>query len=252
VCQSKGTRVMEILYSGFDSLYFAAQGALNPLAEQGLSRAKQDAVGQQSHVTFTCHDKSARFQLQGNGKKGGYAYVVDTGHLGSILSFKKNLARTEWNGFVEIKSASLLAYGWEKAIETALSQLKAIGFHWVAISMNRVDYCIDFLNANLSLDPRHFLAHSRVKKTSHYESKVPNIHVNKSSVAQSDHVQSVTLGKMPGRQVIVYDKRAEVIEKRRTYWFKAWGIDRNDPTLDVYRVEIRAAKRQLNNDNISS
>lgn len=130
---------MKILYSGFDSIYFAVQGALNPEAEKHLAVFKERASEKDENVSFLCHDESERFNLQPNGKKGGYAYVVDTGPVGSFISFKKNLSRMEWNGFVEISSASLLAFGWEKAIELALLNLKSIGFYIVEISMGRVD-----------------------------------------------------------------------------------------------------------------
>lgn len=101
------------------------------------------------------------------------------------------------------------------------------------------------MDAKIELDPRDFIAHSRVKKSSYHEAASVGEHVEKRSVAQSDHVKSVTLGKMPGRQVIVYDKRAEVVEKRKFYWFDAWGIDRWDPTRTVHRVEVRAGKKHL-------
>jgi len=44
--------------------------------------------------------------------------------------------------------------------------------------MNRVDYSIDFQNRRLDINPRDFIAHSRVKKSCHYK---------RSSVA--DHVK---------------------------------------------------------------
>ncbi len=136
-------------------------------------------------------------------------------HLGAFVALKKGLSRTDWNGFVEIKSVTLLTYGWEAAIDHVFSQLKSLGFYTVEISINRVDYCIDFLNANLTLDPTCFVTHARVKRLFHYESNVHEAYVQKTAMAQSDYVKSVTQGKMPGRQVIIYDKRAEVIERRK-------------------------------------
>jgi len=55
---------------------------------------------------------------------------------------------------------------------------------------------------------------------------------------------------MPGRQIIIYDKRAEVIVKRSFKWFKIWDIDRHDPTQTVHRVELRAGKNELKNFKI--
>ena len=58
-------------------------------------------------------------------------------------------------------------------------------------------------------------------------------------------LESVTIGKQPGRQIIVYDKRREAIEKQKLFWFKAWDVDRYDPNLEVWRVEVRAGKREI-------
>lgn len=47
----------------------------------------------------------------------------------------------------------------------------------------------------------------------------PDLAVN----GKSGRVTSVTVGKMPNRQVIVYDKRAEVIARSKTYWWHIWN-----------------------------
>ena len=50
---------------------------------------------------------------------------------------------------------------------------------------------------------------------------------------------------MPGRQIIVYDKRREAIAKRKLFWFKVWNIERDDPAQKVARIEVRAGKKEL-------
>jgi hypothetical protein len=73
---------------------------------------------------------------------------------------------------------------------------------------------------------------------------------------KSGRVTSVTIGKMPGRQVIVYDKRAEIIANRKLAWWEIWNAGRqrdglgppirdNPRTHAVWRVEIRAGKDDL-------
>ena len=178
--------------------------------------------------------------------------MINTGLCGSDIAFKKCLSREKYNGFVEISSACLLVNGWRNAIERELEHVKALGFHVVSITINRVDYCIDFLDVAIDINPRDFVAHSRVKKLSYNESTSVNEHVEMGrdhvevrTVSQAVSVKSITLGKMPGRQVILYDKRAEVIERRKLYWFDAWGINPRDPTRTVHRVEVRAGKNHL-------
>jgi hypothetical protein len=55
----------------------------------------------------------------------------------------------------------------------------------------------------------------------------------------------VTIGKMPGRQIIVYDKRREATARRKLFWFKVWKIDRDDQTAEVWRIEVRAGKKEI-------
>ena len=243
---------MTIVYSGFDSIYFAIQGALSPAALKRFETLKDQNLEPDRDMPFTLDSNDHRYFLRKAGKSGGYLHVVNTGICGSDIAFKTRLSRKEHNGFVEISSACLLANGWKKAIQQELDHVKALGFHVVSISMNRVDYCIDFLDESFDMVPRDFIAHSRVTKLSYHESMSVNDHVGMGqdhvgvrTVSQSDRVKSITLGKMPGRQVIIYDKRAEIIERRKFYWFDAWGINRNDPTRTVHRVEVRAGKNHL-------
>jgi hypothetical protein len=50
---------------------------------------------------------------------------------------------------------------------------------------------------------------------------------------------------MPGRQVIVYDKRRAAIDQQQPYWFDTWGTERDDPGQRVWRVELRAGREAL-------
>ena len=72
----------------------------------------------------------------------------------------------------------------------------------------------------------------------------------------SGRVTSVTIGNMPGRQIIVYDKRHEVIQKKKGFWWEIWNDARrreSRPQLNpnekeasqVWRVELRAGKKHL-------
>ena len=152
---------------------------------------------------------------------------------------------------VKIRSATLLLHGWKKAIGNALHNLTLIGFTRVDVSINRVDYCMDFLNARVEIDPKDFVAHARVTKSVY--SSVSDAGIDGfRSIVRADHVESVTLGKMPNKQVIVYDKRREVISKKKLYWFDAWSIDKNDTTQSVLRVELRAGKNELKKFNIKT
>ena len=101
--------------------------------------------------------------------------------------------------------------------------------------MNRVDYAIDVLTPYpIAIGPDLVVTHSRRQVKAHYDPIV--------CVSQARQVQSITIGKMPNSQIIIYDKIAEVKSKRLYEWFKIWSIDRNVEDVYVKRVEIRAGK----------
>mgnify|MGYP001571982334 CR=1 FL=1 len=63
------------------------------------------------------------------------------------------------------------------------------------------------------------------------------------------------IGKMPGQQVAVYDKRADVMAKSKSVWWEIWNANRaaqglapiapNTTQRSLWRVEFRAAKDYL-------
>jgi len=241
---------MKTIYSGFDTICFAVKGALSGKALEHLSIAKEQAQKEQREIPADLGKYKIKVNVSTSGLQGGYAYSVNTGPVGLMLSFKDNLCRTQWNGFVKIRSANLAVFGWRQAVTDALQVLEDIGFYQCGISLNRVDYCMDFLSLRMEFDPTCFVAHARVNKAVHYGHPPTFKHVDKQVNYKSDRVQSITLGKMPGRQIIIYDKRAEAIVKRSFQWFKIWNIDRHDPSQTVHRVELRAGKNELKNFNI--
>jgi hypothetical protein len=122
-------------------------------------------------------------------------------------------------------------------------------------SIGRIDFAIDFqMPVAFELHPDRFVAHSRTVTSEHnYPISPTKISPNEFHVIYSGRrASSVTVGKMPGRQIIVYDKRHEAIHKQKTFWFDIWGIDRKDFSDAVWRVEIRAGKKHLKNWNITT
>lgn len=236
---------MKIIYSGFDTITFAVQGALKPEAIKTLRLCKTRAEHEEADYPIKLGDISKDIYLKPNGQKGGYAFVLDMGFDAQIISLKDNIILTNWNGLVKIRAINLALNGYEKAIQSSLDKLKAIGFEIKNVSMNRVDYAMDVLTAvPIVLDPANVVTHSHRQVKSHYEPIV--------TVAKSRQVQSVTIGKMPGSQIIIYDKLAEVKAKLNYEWFKIWGIKRDAEDTYIKRVEIRAGKDALKAANISS
>ena len=114
-------------------------------------------------------------------------------------------------------------------------------------SIGRVDVCGDVICPGLILDRHHIVCHSR-SGVSEYD----GIH----SHGRSSRVETLTIGKNPNLQVSIYDKRADIIAKKKGYWVSIWNdalarrglplVDlKNRATSDVWRVEVRAFKLHL-------
>jgi hypothetical protein len=128
--------------------------------------------------------------------------------------------------------------------------LAAIGAEVGAESISRVDYAVDLLIPGFTLDPACFVMHSHTDRQDRLAFDEMGIG------GKAGRVTSVTVGHMPRRQLIVYDKRAEVIQTRKVHWWEIWNADRRArglPELDpkdratsrVWRVEVRAGKEHL-------
>ena len=186
------------------------------------------------------------------GAKCGYAYMVSTGIYGATWFFKKPNARDPWGVRVSCNSFNLAINGLGR---TRAGLHRVLDFLGIAVppdgvSLSRIDYALDFLAPSFILNPHQFVMHSNANRADHVEQ--PEISIN----GRSGRVTSVTVGKMPGRQVIVYDKRAEVIAKHKVGWWEIWNAARqrsgalpldweNPAESRIWRVELRAGKRQL-------
>jgi hypothetical protein len=73
---------------------------------------------------------------------------------------------------------------------------------------------------------------------------------------RSSRVETVTIGKNPSRQIVLYDKRSEIIAQKKLFWILIWNTECEPlgfPPLDItdrsksgiWRVEVRAFKRHL-------
>lgn len=114
-------------------------------------------------------------------------------------------------------------------------------------SVRRADFAMDFLMpSEFELDHEQFVSHGHCKLAPHWgENHMLSDPNQPAAVFRGRKLQSVTIGKMPGRQIIVYDKRAAAIEQKKLFWFKVWKIDRHDRSKAVWRVELRAGKKHL-------
>ena len=198
------------------------------------------------------HYADLDFKIGQTGKRGGYAFTFRVDGFDAVWFAKKPKANDPWGLFVSIGSRQLALHGLSKSREQFGTLCDTLGFRIPpnGISINRIDFAVDMLAPGFVLDPNSFVFHSRANRKA--ISDVEMVEMN----GRSGRTTSVTIGKMPCRQVIVYDKREEVLKKRKHEWPLIWNANLEAaglPCLDladreasqVWRVELRLGKDAL-------
>lgn len=242
--------MIELLYRGFDGLDVSFQGQITTKFADALDAAKTQAA--KFHRTQPLEWNGIVLAVFETGARGGYAFSATTGEFGATWFFKRPNLHDPWGVRVSCSSFLLATKGLGGTRSCFYVTMASLGIALQpnAESIGRVDYALDYLIPDFALKPENFVMHSNARRADHHE--IHEIGVNGSS----GRVTSVTVGKMPGRQVIVYDKRAEIIAKRKTAWWEIWDATREKgglPTLardrpadsPIWRVEIRAGKHHL-------
>ncbi|MCC5972297.1 MAG: hypothetical protein JJU15_20375 [Pararhodobacter sp.] len=238
-----------IAYQGVDTLDVAIMGAASDevlaTLETYQGYAKDDKYNKFG-VPLLLGSEHRQFIIKAHGKIGGYRYTLVDTKTGSIFSVKNERQQDLWNFFVSTRAHSLLSRGYEAMKQEIDACLAAMGAAPKAYSVNRIDYAFDVIAPDFVLDMAHFVAPKNAKVSPYY---VAGHHLSDhgdklpiGSVMRGGRFESVTIAKMPGRQVIVYDKTSAAKVQQTPYWFEAWGVDPTDPSKRVYRVEVRAGK----------
>ena len=241
---------MEVIYRGFDGLDVSFSSQVPCEFCEELEAAKKHA--QESRQPTPLCWNGVKMLVEESGARGGYTFRISTGKFGATWFFKKPAARDPWGVRVSCSSFGLALNG----LGGTRSELyRTMGLLGIVVapgseSIGRIDYAIDFLAPEFVLIPENFVMHSSSIRTEHYEP--PEVQCS----GRSGRVTSVTVGKMPRRQLIVYDKRSEVITHRKDGWWEIWNGVRAElgrPLLNpavaaesqVWRVELRAGKEHL-------
>ncbi len=231
---------MKLIYSGFDGLDVTFKGYLPKAAIDVLERGKEGAIELKQNQPVDIGDFHG-FVGPAGLRDGGYSFIVDTGELGFKWFFSKSQRKDNWGIRVSCRSATLATYGFDETVARMYAELDAIGATVFEEAIGRVDFAVDFrLPDDFRLDPDCFAMHGTSKLRGHKE-------IGGESWRRR-RCTGLTIGMMPGRQICIYDKKAEIVEKRKAHWWKIWGIDRDEFTASgdqIFRVEIRAGKDHL-------
>ncbi len=244
---------MELLHKGFDAVDLAYPYHLPMELIEKLEATKIRAM--EINAPCVVDLKGKKFNVAPTGARGGYAYRCDTGRLGETWFFKKPNRRDPWGIRISVSAIQCALRGLKgvkEHLETTLFKLGVIVFTG-AESIARIDFAMDFLFPDFELVSNNFVMNSRFGKMKHASL------LEYKEAGTSGRTTSVTVGKNPNRQLIVYDKRAEVLTKRKDHWLEVWNIKRkrdgkppialDDPkTSRIWRIELRAYKKHLKED----
>ncbi|MFT7432554.1 MAG: hypothetical protein ACI9TY_000166 [Alphaproteobacteria bacterium] len=238
---------MKLIYQNFDGLDISFQGAFPKKCLEELEKAKHQAQKDRQDSITSIGNPQVKVSVGESGARGGYLYRFDTGLDGEIWFVSKSQKTTNWNIRVSVKSFSLALYGYEgvkKRILDKLVQFGTIGSGskkgQLTERISRVDYCFDFEHeGHFNPTPDLFIAHQRCQKHCYGEN------VGTYSAGQGDLINTIRVGSMPGRQAVIYNKIKEIQSNSKQFWWDIWNIEKENFENEIWRVEIRAGKAEL-------
>lgn len=239
----------EIIHSGFDKLKFTIQADIPPAFRAQLAEAKAEAAksNRDSILEFGTVSLAVR-------KSGGSAFSAHTGDYGAEWYFLDPENRPANNPGITIEfRAFLLATGGLEAAERYFRDcMAAFGIPYAEpqLRVSRVDFAVDFLAPWFEPDREAVLVPPGTQGAEHSEGSTSEIRV------AGTRVTGLRFGAPAGRQLAIYDKRAETIKSGKFGWLAIWNGARaqmGQPTIDlsdrnasqVWRFEMRMGSKQL-------
>lgn len=237
----------QVLYSHFDGLDVAFQGALPQEKLTELDAAKKAAQLKEHEKrghAIPFGKSGTHVEVAPVGVK-GFGLQFSTGHDGEQWFVKRSTNKEGWNIRVSVKSAAFIGRSLDEVISRLYERLEDWGATILLESVGRVDFAVDFgMDKEWKLRPDCIVAHSNASASVNREVR----EMPMQEVVSGRRCTGVTVGKMPGRQVCIYDKTREIAQKGKDYWRKVWKLDDNPEVERVWRVELRAGKRHLKED----
>lgn len=242
----------EILHSGFDKLRFTITTDIPPDLRVILAEAKAEAVRTNAAVEIVCGGRS--FAVRHSGSTG---FSVHTGEYGAewYLLDPENRPPNKPGVTVEFR-AFLLAMGGLRDAEAHFRQcMTALGIPYVEtqLRVSRVDFAVDILAPWFEPD-REALITPPPGLGSREFTGLDETETH----CTGSRVTGLRAGAGENRQLLIYDKRAEVIAKRKAGWLTIWNATRAEmgkPPVDladpnnsrVWRFELRMGNKRLRN-----
>lgn len=240
-----------ILHSGFDGLKFTLQTEIPPELREKLCSAKKLAKEMQGECLLEFG--SVALSVTNKGARG---FTAHTGDLGAVWLFQDPEDRIPNNPgiTVDFRAFGLATGGLVAAEEHFRSCMNAFGIKYVEtqLRVSRADFAVDFLapwfepnREALVVPPGTIVTeYTGVDETA--------------TVSSGARIIGLRAGAVANRQLVIYDKRAEVIKTNKMGWLNIWNAAlaaKGKPPLDlsntdhsqVWRFELRLGRKQLRN-----
>lgn len=242
---------MDVLHSGFDGLKFTIQTDIPPEFRAALSDAKDHAAKTNSE----CIIEIGGMQLAVR-RTGGSAFSAHTGEYGAEWYFldPENRAPNNPGVTVDFRAFLLATGGLQAAKEHFEACMAAFGIKYVEtqLRVSRVDFAVDILAPWFEPNREALVVPPGTRIQEHTDTDKTITH------CVGSHVSGLRAGAVGNRQLVIYDKRAEVIATGKMGWLKIWNDARAEtgkPPLDlkdrdqslVWRFELRMGAKQLRN-----
>lgn len=241
----------EILHSGFDGLTFTLTSIIpNGFAEK---LAAANAYAKESHCNCILELGAIKLSVTTTGARG---YTCHTGDHGAVWLIQDPTDPIPNNPMIKIdfRAMGLALHGLEGAERHFHDCMAAFDIPYVEtqLRVSRVDFAVDVLAPWFEPD-RHALvvpANTRVSEITGIEET--------ETLASCSRVVGLRAGAIANRQLVIYDKRQEVIQKGKMGWLTIWNQARanaGQPELDlidraasqISRFEMRMESKQLRN-----
>jgi len=240
---------MDVKHVGMDALYVAFKGCLSKKALRQLEYVRSLAKDAGEPEFYEFNGVTGLVLPHGTSAKQGYRYILKTGDDKETWQIKSSDDPMQWNIFVEVRAIQLATIGYFEVKKRLFDTLKMLGGIILEESINRVDVAVDIQSDTFEQpDPHKFICHSHATVKRHYDE---DTETEGFRVVGNRKITSVTIGQIPGRQVIIYDKRKEAIYKKKVHWFEIWGVDKED-CPQIWRVEARFGKKYLRDQNVKT
>ncbi|MCG3266597.1 hypothetical protein [Yoonia sp. I 8.24] len=236
----------QILHSGFDGLRFTIQTEITVKLRNKLDEAKIHAEQSGSDCDLYFGNRVLSVT-----KKGGRNYNCHTGQHGAVWIFQDPENRIPNNPGVTVDFRALgLATGGLDHAELHFRDMMVafeIPYTENQLRVSRVDFAVDILAPSFELDRRALITPPGTQITE-YAGIVTE--------ATNGRATGLRAGAINSRQIAIYDKRGEIMQKAKLGWLEIWHAERKkcgQPLLDlnnrlesqIWRFELRLGQKQL-------